>query len=213
MKKYFSLAVCLSLVLLLTPNIARADSLVANFNSTDVGAFGSPNYGTVQLDLVGSTIKITIDLADGNGFNVIDTGGHHAFTFNGNLGGAVTMSSFSDVRYYDSLGGGGNSPFGSFDYAVDSTCTNGGGCGLDSFSFVVSRVGGFSSVGNLVRSNGSAYFAADIANGNGATGVVGATGGVPPIVTTPEPWSVLTLGVAFLGFGYITRKHGFSYTK
>lgn len=185
---------------------ANTTNCTFNLNSTEVGAFGSGPYGTVNLELITNTIKITVDLADG--FKLIDTGSHEAFSFNNNLGGSVTMASFSNAAYAQIAGSPGtNSPFSTFMHGVSSTCTNGSGCGVNVLSFVVSRTGGFTNVNELVKlSTGSgtaAYFAGDVTNADGVTGVVGVTSTVGCIgcddTVVPEPSSYAA--VLALGFG------------
>jgi hypothetical protein len=181
-----------------------------NLNSTDVGAFGAGPFGTVELKLNGSAIDFTVDLADGFGFNLIDTGTHEAFSFNNVIGGTLALSSFSSSLYADfGAGPGTNPPFSTFTNAVSSTCTNGGGCGVNMLSFVVNRTGGFTDVNQLIGlSTGgvtAAYFAADIANSDGVTGAVGATG--PGITSTvPEPLSSGLVGIGLIALSLLRHR-------
>jgi hypothetical protein len=181
-----------------------------NLNNTDVAAFGAGPYGTVELKLDGSAIDFTVDLADGFGFNLIDSGSHEAFSFNNVIGGTLTMNSFSSSLYSDfGAGPGANSPFSSFTNAVSSSCINGSGCGVNKLTFTVTNTLGFTDVNQLIGlSTGSgtaAYFAADIANSAGATGVVGATGtGITSV--TPEPISSALVGTGLMSLLFLRRR-------
>jgi hypothetical protein len=175
------------------------------FNATGVSQFGAGPYGTVELTLSGSAIDFSIDLA--TGFHLIDNGAHEAFTFNDTLSGAVTMSAFSDSIYSQESGAGpfGNPGYGSFSDAVKSTCTNGGGCGDNTLTFAVSRVGGFTDINQLVASNGTAYFASDVSNANGNTGAIAVTG-VSITTVTPEPVSSALVATGLISLFFLRRR-------
>ena len=174
------------------------------FNDTGVSQFGAGPYGTVELTLNGGVIDFTIDLA--SGFHLIDNGAHEAFTFNDTLSGAVTISSFSDSIYSQASGAGpfGNPGYGSFSDAVKSTCANGGGCGDNTLTFAVSRVGGFTDINQLVSSNGTAYFASDVSNA-GNTGAIAVTG-VSTTSVTPEPVSSALVGTGLMSLFFLRRR-------
>ena len=121
------------------PVAAEATPVVFSLDKTDVAGFGAGPYGQVSLDLIGSgiyagKIKITVDVSSFSGktFKVIDTGTHEAFSFNTILGGpftspTFTMSGFSVSSLSQLASSPGTNPgFGSFDLAVQSTCTNPG---------------------------------------------------------------------------------------
>ena len=181
-----------------------------NLNNTNVAAFGAGPFGTVELKLVGGTIDFTVDLADGFGFNLIDSGTHEAFSFNNEIGGTLALSGFSSSLYSDyGAGPGTNPPFSTFTNAVTSSCSNGSGCGVNKLSFAVDRTGGFTDVNQLIGlSTGSgtaAYFAADIANSAGVTGVVGATGlGITSAI--PEPISSALVGTGLMSLFFLRRR-------
>ena len=180
------------------------------FNDTAVSQFGAGPYGTVELQLSGSAINFTIDLAPG--FHLIDTGVHEAFTFNDTLTGAVTISAFSDSSLYSQESGAGpfkNPGYGYFTNAVKSSCTNGGGCGDNTLTFTVTRTGGFTDVNQLVAlsTNGGpdGYFAADLSNANGNTGVVGVTG-FGTTSSVPEPISSTLVGAGLISLFILRRR-------
>ena len=172
------------------------------------------NYGTVELQVVGSDIKFTIDLL--SNFHLIAIGNRPGVLgFNDTLSGALTYSGFSDSNYSGGNGGGASDPydfFGSFTAAAGTTTAPGPGAAqpsVNSLSFTVSRTGGFTDVNQLVDLStnppGSmqAYFAADIFQSSGScigscTGLIGVTGGPNP-PSVPEP---AYLGL-LAGFGVV----------
>lgn len=192
---------------------ANTTDCVFSLNNTDVVGFGSGPFGTVELKLNSGAVDFIVDLADGFGFNIIDTGSHEGFSFNNAIGGTLSMSNFSSPLYSDfGAGPGSNSPFSSFTNAVQSSCTNGSGCGVNKLTFSVARTGGFTDVNQLIAlSTGggtAAYFAADIGNSAGVTGVVGATGAGTSV--TPEPVSTVLVGTGLMSLFFIRRRRNSS---
>jgi hypothetical protein len=131
----------------------------------------------------------------------VDTGSHHAMTFDlatAGLSISSTASSFTALPSPFSVPAGSsftNSPFNTaFTYAVD--CSTGGN-GFNScdqnhtFTFFVLGGGGLSLI-----SEGGVFFTVDMANAAGRTGVVGATAAaVPgPVVGAGFPGLVMALG-------------------
>ena len=55
--------------------------------------FGSGDFGTLNLSLTGTTVTVTIDLADG--FFLINTGFPGTAGFVDDLGGGLTINNFS----------------------------------------------------------------------------------------------------------------------
>jgi hypothetical protein len=183
-------------------------------------AFSGSSFGTVQLDLVGNKIKITVSVAPDH---LIDAGnGHVAFGFNSVLASeAVTVGSFTTASggatsaTYSLTGTSQNSPYGNFDHTIASNCGNGGGCGDTTLMFTVTSTTrgatGFTDVNQLVDATGStpsALFASDIAMvpcSGDCTGAVGvSTTSTSPV---PEPGSYLSLLVGGFGvLGFVARR-------
>src|SRR6185369_691546 len=88
--------------------------------------------------------------------------------------------------------------------------------GANVVSFVITRVGGFDSVQNLVgQSSGGLYFAADVfyngtntpgtgcANGASCTGLIGVSGAGSPV---PEPISSALVGTGLISLFFLRRR-------
>ena len=92
--------------------------------------------------------------------------------------------------------------FGNFDVTLQ--CCNASNA-VNSFSFTVSRNGGFSSASDLFEANSNgAHFAIHIAPTNGNPTGFAADGGQN--IETPEPASMLLLGSGLLGTAAGIRK-------
>jgi len=175
-----------AVVVLSSAAAANADQVI--INTPNAGLSGTPGpYATVTYVLNGSNIDVTVQMfpgftafGEGNGNN-----GIFGFNIVGSTAG-LAISNLSPGFLTSNLGGGQMDGFGNFD--VTLSCCNPSNA-ITSFSFTVSRTGGFSSASDLFEANSTgAHFAIHIAPSDGSpTGFAADT-------QVPEPTSMLLLG-------------------
>jgi hypothetical protein len=183
---------------------SQAATLTSDF--TVDGATGGLNatspYGQVTVDDTGGTLAFNVSLYDGLVFRNAPDSNHYSFTFNLDTASA-SISGISDngTGTFTAVAGPVNqSPFGSFEYAVD--CTSGCSTGYNAssptqLSFTVSAPTAL-TINDIVTNGSNYYFAADVSNTQGVTGNIGATGltgGVPE----PATWAMMILGMGGIG--------------
>ena len=180
---------------------AFAQVAVYNFDATDVGAFGAPNYGSVTLTQNGGDVDFNVMLR--GDLNFVTTGGpHDLFAFN------ATGVSIGEIVNLSVLGGGtlqavvpgADQPFGSFSFGINCTSCGNGGPGQQQDPMTFKVLNATLSDFALLSTGGSpnAYFAADlIQTASGATGAVGA---ITAAVPEPETYALMIAGLGMMGF-------------
>ena len=177
--------------------VANADAVLINV--PNAGLSGSPGpYATVTYVLNGSNIDVTVQMTAG--FQAFGQGNGNNGIFGFNIVGSTAGLNITGLPagWSFSPTGGQMDGFGNFDVTLD--CCNPPNA-VSSFSFTISRTGGFSSASDIFEATSTgAHFAVHIAPTNGNPTGFAADSAVP------EPTTMLLLGTGFAALAGCLRK-------
>ncbi len=200
LRKYAVSLAMFAVVALGSAVVANADSVVINV--PNAGLSGTPGpYATVNYVLNGGNIDVTVTMFPG--FAAFGTGAANNGIFGFNVVGSTAGLNITNLPagFAFNPAGGQMDGFGNFD--VTLSCCN--PPGVTSFSFTISRTGGFSSASDIFEANASgAHFAIHIAPTNGNPTGFAADGGTPGDM--PEPTSMLLMGTGLATLAAGLRK-------
>jgi len=188
----------------LSSSVARADVAIINTPNSGLSATPGP-YATVTYVLNGNNpADIDVSVTMNAGFQAFGQGNGNSGIFGFNVVGSTTGLNITNMVGVNGFfpAGGQMDGFGNFDVTLE--CCNPANA-VNSFSFTVSRTGGFTLASQLFEANANgAHFAIHIAPTNGnPTGFAADTGQPTP---NPEPASMLLLGTGLIGTAAGIRK-------
>jgi hypothetical protein len=193
---------------------ALADQYQFTIDHCSAGC-GTAPFGTIDVTQNGAnTVNIAVNLTSGDKFVSTGFPGSFAFDIIGNP--TITVSNLTSGWSLVSPTAGNLhfDGFGNLDYALScNICGNGGSHPFSGpISFDVTAAGldtaDFKDLSRLPPGSAQAYFVADILGSTGNTGPVGATLSPTQTSATPEPSSLLLLGVGagLLGLSCFRRR-------
>jgi hypothetical protein len=215
--------------------IANASATSICSNTTDCtltltqgnagSAFGTGDFGTVEISLNSMTDVATVDVKLASGFQIINTGFPGSFGFVDNLGGGLTIGNFSSSLYSGAVSAATDAEhFDGFGFANNAAATTGphAGSGIQEVTFTVSDGTKLTDVNDLLNlfspagGDGAAYFVVDAFNSNttgagaGNTGLlsVNAGPGTGPNPPVPEPgtYVMMAVGLGLVGLAQVRRR-------